>query len=577
MTAEATPTLASTPALSRVERSLGRSAALWLALLTLGLIGVLAGLLITPGRSFIGIYVNDLMVFYDGAHRILSGQVPNRDFHTPLGPLAYLLPACGLWAGKSLGEMIPIASTVFAAMLAGPLFWVGATRLPFRAAVLFVLYVAVLTIVPVNPGDNGLDPTYAMFYNRFGWAGLSVLLAFALPPVRTVAPAPARTALDAASVAWLLLVLFYLKLSYAAVGLAFTLALLVLPSSRRFAALALAGTAVGMIAVEALWRATGAYLADALNAAAVSGAVRGGAFQMATLAIANLRQESVYAAALLLGLVRKTRPVYLLASLVMAVCGLFLLNQNAQGSEIPVLVPAALVAALGPAAPTAATQAQSFRLTTLLLVLALVAPAIGAGLFGLRHFRHELRHAPVDPTTVAELDGVVTHEGTFTPADPGRPAPRVAPGTLERALQTGVAETTTMNLLRQIRSRQPLAQSEYLASLQDGARLLRADPRLAGPVYTYDLQNPFNAMLDRSPPRGDNSWNHYGRTFNEHIFLAPERSLADVQIIMDPKDPMELYSEAYQKSNYAPYVAKHFRLAAETPYWRVYQRLPDGR
>ena len=42
---------------------------------------------------------------------------------------------------------------------------------------------------------------------------------------------------------------------------------------------------------------------------------------------------------------------------------------------------------------------------------------------------------------------------------------------------------------------------------------------------------------------------------------------------MDPKDPMELYSELYQKSNYAPYLARNFVLARETTYWRVYRRV----
>jgi hypothetical protein len=579
MTAQASPTLAGAPALPFAGRSLGRSAVPWLALLTMGVLAALVALLIAPGRSFVGIYVNDLMVFYDGAHRILSGQIPNRDFHTPLGPLAYLLPAFGLWAGGSLGRMIPLATGLFALMLAAPLFYVSATRLPFRIAVFFVLYVAVLVVAPVNPGDSWPEPTFAMFYNRFGWATLTVLLAMALPRMRD--GAPGGTALDAACAGWLVLLLFYLKLSYAAVGFAALAGLLALPQARRFAALALLGAACAMLAVEAVWRATGAYLADAISAAAVSGAVRGGAFEMATLIVDNMRQLALYGAALALGVLRGTRPIYLLGSLAIAALGLVLLNQNAQATEIPVLLSAMLVAALGPVAgpaPVAANAAEpppagaSFRLVALLLVGALATPGIAFGLFGLRHFRHELRHTPSDPSTVAEYDGIVTHEGALQPADPNHPVLKAPPGVLAQALRTGEVDTQTMNMLRQIRSHQPLAQTEYLDSLADGAAALRADPSLAGPVYTYDLQNPFNAMLGRSPPRGDSSWNHYGRTFNEHIFLPPQKALADVQVVMDPKDPMELYSELYQKSNYARYLASHFELARETTYWRIYRR-----
>jgi hypothetical protein len=43
-----------------------------------------------PGQTLTTKYVNDLLIFLDGAHRISWGQVPNRDFHTALGPWPYL-------------------------------------------------------------------------------------------------------------------------------------------------------------------------------------------------------------------------------------------------------------------------------------------------------------------------------------------------------------------------------------------------------------------------------------------------------------------------------------------------------
>jgi hypothetical protein len=38
-------------------------------------------LLIIPGGTVVAKHLNDLFIFLDGAHRIVSGQVPNRDFH----------------------------------------------------------------------------------------------------------------------------------------------------------------------------------------------------------------------------------------------------------------------------------------------------------------------------------------------------------------------------------------------------------------------------------------------------------------------------------------------------------------
>ena len=66
-------------------------------------------LLAGPGRTVTTAYVNDLFIFLDGAHRVASGQVPNRDFHTALGPLVYYIPAAGLLLSGHLGAAMPLA------------------------------------------------------------------------------------------------------------------------------------------------------------------------------------------------------------------------------------------------------------------------------------------------------------------------------------------------------------------------------------------------------------------------------------------------------------------------------------
>lgn len=50
----------------------------------LALAAACALLLIVPGETIIAKYLHDLFIFLDGAHRIVSGQVPNRDFHAAL-------------------------------------------------------------------------------------------------------------------------------------------------------------------------------------------------------------------------------------------------------------------------------------------------------------------------------------------------------------------------------------------------------------------------------------------------------------------------------------------------------------
>ncbi|MCD6069998.1 MAG: hypothetical protein K0S42_514, partial [Microvirga sp.] len=50
---------------------------------------ICALLLALPGQTVTTRYLNDLFIFLDGVHRVSEGQVPNRDFHTALGPLVY--------------------------------------------------------------------------------------------------------------------------------------------------------------------------------------------------------------------------------------------------------------------------------------------------------------------------------------------------------------------------------------------------------------------------------------------------------------------------------------------------------
>src|SRR5919112_5414572 len=95
-----------------------RSAPGRVAALVLIMAAVCALLLAVPGQSATAKYVNDLFIFLDGAHRVVSGQVPNRDFHTALGPLVYYLPALGQWLTGSLGSAIPVGVAVLLAALA---------------------------------------------------------------------------------------------------------------------------------------------------------------------------------------------------------------------------------------------------------------------------------------------------------------------------------------------------------------------------------------------------------------------------------------------------------------------------
>jgi hypothetical protein len=543
----------------------------WAALTgaTVVLFGAALFVLLSPGRTYTAIFANDVMVFFDGAWRVIDGQIPNRDFHTPLGPLAYYLPAWGLWAGGTLGRMMPLATLGFAVLFAPLLVYAAGSRLPTPAALLFVAYAALLVVAPVNPGDAWVSVSFAMFYNRFGWAALSTLFLLALPP----RSGRLTGVLDPLCATALLVGLFYLKISFAAVALLFVLSLLALQHGRRTALLTVAASAVAVLAIGAAWGGTSAYFADIASAGAASGAVRGGLYKLFMAGVDNLRQEAAYAALLVLGFCRGVRPIYLLASLIMALTGLLLLNQSAQATEIVTLVPAGLVAVLGPTGEWPQERSWGVQIACVLMLLALCVPAMTQTTLALRNFHQHATSTTLRKVERADLDGLLTLESPMPLVAPLPRDPHVSNAALLNAYRSGTADITTLNLLRHVRTWQPLSQSEYLRTLKDGAALIRRDPRLTGPVFSLDISTPFNAMLHRTPPRGGNSWNHYLRTFDEHVYLSPEVALADVQVVLEPKNPIELYSAQYLKAIYGPYVRRHFQLVAQSDYWRAYRRI----
>ena len=58
-------------------------------------VAIAAILLSLPLRVPIGAMYWDLVVYFDAANRIFTGQVPTVDFFAPVGPLGYYLFAAG--------------------------------------------------------------------------------------------------------------------------------------------------------------------------------------------------------------------------------------------------------------------------------------------------------------------------------------------------------------------------------------------------------------------------------------------------------------------------------------------------
>ena len=522
---------------------------------TLAVLIVALAVLVLPGRTFIGRYVHDILIFLDGADRVLEGQVPNRDFHTPLGPLAVLLPAFGLWLSGSLGGMFPVATAAFALLLAPILIHACGSRLPLPYAIGFAFYTLILVIAPLNPGEPVEALTFAMFYNRFCWAALGLLFLYLLP-----ARGAPRPLLDGVAMASLLLLMLYLKVSYAAVGLAFTLAFLAIPRVRRSALVALGAALAGAVLVGLLWRGTGTYLADIGVAAQASGAVRGTLFTLSRTVLENFTSCLLLAAAVAIAFARGARLDFLLLALAMGGAGVVLLNQNAQPSGILTMLPAAVVATLAPRRADAAGPPASTSLGSIVLLLVIGVPfALTATVALGYHAVKAVRANPADPR--AQLDRL------FVP-DRKPPSAALSADDIDAIYRRGGGDLAVLNQLGV--AGMPEGERSYLHTVYDGIDLLRGNRSLAGSTFVFDMANPFNALLDRDPPRRVDAWNHDGRTFSATVYRPAQEMFSDVDVVLIPRKPRTLATTLLLDQVYGNHIRSQYQLVTSSTYWHAW-------
>ena len=497
---------------------------------------VCALLLVIPGETHTTKYVNDLLIFLDGAHRITVGQIPNRDFHTALGPLAFYIPAAGYSLTGSMGAAMPIGTALLILLVTPSMVHILDTRFrPFIAIPVAVLLVVILA-TPMNVGEAFTDLSFAMFYNRFGWALLGLLLMMYIHPST---PRGRHGWFDVLSASLIVLILCYLKISYGAVAIGFLALLLLDPRQRVWASLALVLVfAVGLV-VEAFWRASASHIADILLAAKVSGAVRGSWVDGVNLILRNFVDYTFFG--LLAGWsLRHTRSwLDLLFYAFCAVSGYVLSNQNYQAWGIITLYAGAAVATeklVRLEQPGHPVPRSAFGLVSgsPLVLLGMTAPmmAISGLALGL-HF----------------VLGI------------GRGGEDFALRRFQDVKLANVASRLDYTF-----------SAGYLNTLRNGADALASISPPAERVYVLDFVNPFSAGLDLQPPRGDTSWQHFERTFNRDHFWPPDEVLRNVDVVMEPKHPVERFTYYGLRDLYLPYVHANFELAAENINWWVWHR-----
>jgi hypothetical protein len=507
---------------------------------TLSVGGILIGaavcacLLAGPATTIAASYVNDLFIYLDGAHRIASGQVPNRDFHTALGPLTFYIPAFGYWLSGSMGGAMPFGMALTTLILALPIAHVIGSRLQPLIAIPYGLFLILVLAVPTNFGESVSALSFAMFYNRIGWAALGALLVMYLRPEKS---AEWQEMLDAICATALTLVMLYTKITYGFVALAFLGLLLLDSRQRRWASISIGLILICSLIVEAFWQSTLAHAQDLLLTNRVSGST-GHTSLLATL-VRNLFDFSLFAilSALILWRTRSVRDLLFFGFCILP--GIMLQKQNAQPWGVLTLHAGAVVAAQMLLRAQERTSPPGRKFLSLksgvpLLIMVLILPPL------LQCFTALGLH-----TTMA-----VAKSGKAFDLPRFQDIRLIAPWLSD--------EKTLMHT--------------YLASIEEGARALESLPEKPTNVSVLDFANPFSAGLGLPPPRGDNAWLHWGRNINEAYFPEAEQYFADVEVLMVPKWGI---NNIPLRGLYQSYIDTAFEPLQETEGWIVYRRKGD--
>lgn len=521
----------------------------------IGVAAVLALSLLIPGRTYSAQHSFDMIVWLDGAYRSAAGQVSSRDFTTPFGPLTYTLLGWAYMLSGSAGALMPANTALYTLIFLPLLLYTCLSRLPLLVTIAFGCHLLILVVAPANIGDQFAIPTFAMFYNRFGWALLSLLTILVLPR----RAGPGSIGFDAVIMAVLWTMMFYTKISFAAVATVLLLGFLMFGHLRRAVFGAMILSAAILIVVELFWGHTFTYLHDVAATAAVSGSVQGGVGGIAFTILRNALGLELFAGVLWLALLRGVRLDYLLLALLIGAASVFVANQNSQGPGIPPLISAALAVLLAPRGDDGTVEDRLLPLG-LLLTLALAVPG---DLFALAVQASHVHTAAVAPAG----SGInVTLDGLIGPLD-HRDVMGIGPAREACApYNHGTYDLLTAANLPW------LSQGQYLATVKDGAELLGRNPALRGTVSTLDFGNPFNAVLHRPPVVGGNQWNDAARNFDLKTHLPADRAFGNAAVVMVPRRPAVPPTLDAMGELYGPYIATHFVLADRSTCWDAYVR-----
>ncbi|MGV7227610.1 MAG: hypothetical protein ACQ9IQ_03020 [Nitrospirales bacterium] len=511
-----------------------------------------------PGNTILKIMTHDTFIFLDGAYRLANGQIPHIDFHTPLGYLTYLLPYFGLKISANFAGAMEMATFIAAIFMTLAAIQVLSTRYSSSSSIVSLVLLILIVVVPMNVGETPTNVTHAMFYNRFGWAAITILFLFFIEPVQK---SKILSLTDVVAISGILLFLFYTKITYFVAGLAFIPIMAMGSHYNRLVAMkAFAAMCIGILSVELLFGFTIPYLHDIIMTIDSSGTIRKGLLK--SLYKNNLQYLLVGLTSLIVFWFRGLRFSEYVYILFVAAMGIAIINQNAQHYGIPCLLAIILWAHETTRRETSKERKEVHRsaglvpvkFVILVLLFIFVSQPIIKRVHGMSAYR--IKKSQIEYAHVDALRGIRIGEKE----------------SLLGEVLNGDNRHELFFKLRDLNHKQPLTQGEYMETVVDGVKLLKNIETTNKSLMVIDLANPFTFIMSMKPPKGDYSFIHAGRNISTKNHIPAEELFQTVDYIMWPIFPMQKLTPELSETIYGDYIKKVYQISAQSDYWTLYAK-----
>ena len=527
----------------------------------------------------------DVITMMDGAHRLEAGQMPHVDYLSPVGMFPIGMVYLGMKIGGPLANAPAFGSALGFIVLSLLAWFVSARRFP----PLFAFALSLLTgglFVATRPLAFGMlsyllefsHASYAMWYNRVGWALLVVLAVQVLLPPKWKEGAALGDLIESFLAGCLVSLLALTKVNYlaAAVGISLVGFCVAPPGRRRMVGYAAGIACLPVLLMVFTHFSFRSWFGDMVTLGRLADA-HDRSVRLVELGLVNLPDMVLVGAVVWLlrpffgaskafwrrgGIVR----LWILCGTCAGI-GLVVLTLNAQNREVPLFAVACAIALEMARREWGNGSADALAPGVLRLRF-----AVGAGIF---LFLMAGTFAN-DAASVAYSWAFKNHMRYATPESGIIQSPSLGPLLMPpRPHEQVEKDLAVRDLLARrdfspyIAMRDGITPYQYAHLVNDGLALLKPYVTPSMRVFCMDSTNPFPIALCLPSPKGGAIW-WDAKTFSQKLFPNPEQVFGEVTHVMVPKVAVNRNTAAGMREIYGDYLAEHFTPLCESALWNLY-------